>query len=172
MANKILVVGMPRSGTSWVMQSLFYLRVPVFGIPHPPGRDPLMQPSNKPFWEHPETLSGNLELLGDSNCAVKVLLRKAISYIDLDPTDKVIFCKRDINLAAQSQADWGVGSTYERNIKVITQWYDKFDDWIGDTPLLEGNIEWAKNNKVAAINAIKNFVGSEQDITDAVGNMI
>ena len=163
---------MPRSGTSWVMQSLFYLRVPLFGIPHPPNRDPLMQPSNKPFWEHPDTLGGNLEILGNSTCAVKVHLRKAIENIVLDPTDKVIFCKRNINKVAKAQEDWGLTSSYERNIKICTQWYAKFNEWVGDTPKLEGNIDWAKNNKIQAIQAIKNFVGSNQDITDAVGNLI
>ena len=173
MANKIYVVGFPRSGSSWVMQTLFLLKFPVFGIPHPPNRDPNMQPSSRPFWEHPDTLGGNLKCLGDSRCAVKVLLRKAIEYITPDPlTDKIIFCNRQNELIAQAITDWGLGSTYERNMKVIQRWKSKAIPWAGETPYLLGDVDWAKNNKIAAVTAIKNFIGSDQDITDAVENIV
>lgn len=169
----LIVTGVPRSGTSWVMQTLFYLRYPVFGIPNPPNRDPLIQPDGKPFWEFPQTLAGDLSILGNSECAVKVDLRKAIQYVVLNPaTDKVIFCNRDTTISAQSQLDAGIGLSLERNIKVINQWKQKALAWVGETPYLVGDIDWAINNKITAINAIKNFIGSTQDITDAVENMV
>ena len=172
MANKILVVGFPRSGTSLVMQTLVHMRVHVFGVPHPPNRDPSMQPDNKPFWEYPDTLSGDLSGLGDSACAVKVSLRKAIEKIVLDPTDKVIFCKRNPEKTASSMATWNIGSSYERNLKLINQWYDRFYKWVGDTPYIEGDLDESLAEAERVAGVIRDFVGGDADLTKALENIV
>lgn len=175
MANKVYVVGFPRSGTSLTMQTLFHLKFPVFGIPHPPNLDPDMQPDQKPFWEFPRTLSGDVGLLGVSKCAVKVLLRKAIENIVLDDTDKVIFCKRNPEVTAQAMIDWEIGTSYERNLKLINQWYPKFEEWVGDTPYLSGDLDEALSSperKEQVATNIRNFVGLDTDITDALENAV
>ena len=168
----VIVTGVPRSGTSMVMQTLFYLRFPVFGIPHPPNRESLMQVSEKPFWEHYETLNGDVSLLRGSDCAVKVELRKALKYVQLDSNvDKVILCERDINLLIKSQVTWNIARSSDRALKLITQSYEKFQGWIGETPSLVVNFDNAIINPHSTVAAIAAFVGTTLDQTDAINNI-
>ena len=172
MSNKILVVGTPRSGTSWVMQTLFHLHIPIFGIPNPANRDPSMQPNNKPFWEHPSALSGNLSCLGNSYCAIKVLVESAIKKVTLDPTDKVIICNRDVDKVAASMVTCIGRMNHSQHVERINKHKIGLMEWVGDTPYILTDIDWARDNKIEAITAIKEFVGSMQDITDAIKNLI
>ena len=156
----IIVTGFPRSGTSLVMNTLFLLGYPVFGIPFPPGRDPAWQPSGTPFWEHPDTMAAELQYLMDSDVAVKVHLRKAIEKRSPRiAEDKIIACVRNQQDLAQAMTDLGIGSgSVERNLVQIQKWYGKATAWAGETPRLNVDLDQLRGNPTAGVNAIKNFL--------------
>ena len=161
----IIVSGLPRSGTSLMMNTLFLLGHPVFGVPWPPGRDTAWQPFGTPFWEHPSTLGADLQLLKNSDCAVKVHLRNLIEReTPRIAEDKIIACVRNQQDLAQAMTDLGIGSsTVARNLVQIQKWYGKAIAWAGATPRLNVDLDDFRANPTGAINAIINFLGITPD---------
>lgn len=161
----IIVTGLPRSGTSLMMNTLFLLGYPVFGIPWPPYRNPDWQPFGTPFWEHPVTINGDLFLLKASDCAVKVHLRSLIEKeTPRVAEDKIIACIRNQQDLAQAMTDLDIGSgSVERNLMQVQRWYGRASTWAGATPRLNVDLDDFRANPTGAVNAIITFLGITPD---------
>lgn len=121
----VIVLGQPRTGTSWVMQILKYLGLNVFGSQY---RVDINKKFNIfGFWEDPEWLSGNKDpSIFGNNHAVKINLRCAVeNELNFD-SSKVIVCDRNRVESANSQIKTFSTSSIQRICNHDDKWYNKF----------------------------------------------
>lgn len=176
----IIVTGMPRTGTSLVMQTLDRLGMNVHGIQFPSNRTRAHNP--KGFWEDVDTLRGQrLQELVSHRSAVKVNIRKLIEYSILNPaTDKIIVCRRNALAAVTS-----VKNTINPNVIIArgiarhVRWYGELDDALtvdgkfNGVASLDVPIVAFRNNPALWVGNIKTFAATpnSMDPTDAVENV-
>lgn len=162
----IIVAGMPRSGTSVTMQTLFHLKWPIFGVAYPKYKNPEWQ-QGKPFWEHDEALGGNINFIKQTNMAVKIILHRGIRYTHLVPSrDKIILCEREFTALSKSQKL--IGCMDEQNEK----WYGLADEWIENTPFIKLKLEDTRMNPEKSVKTIRDFIGINTDMACAIDNII
>lgn len=120
-----VVLGQPRTGTSWVMQILKSMGLVIVGAKYRVDIDKRFNPNG--FWEDPEWLCADKDPSKLSNrFAVKMELRSAVEKeIDLSRS-KVIVCDRDRKESADSQRKAFHSSSIERIMKHDARWYEKF----------------------------------------------
>ena len=169
----IVVAGMPRSGTSLIMQTLHLLGMPLFGIRFPIRRDKANNPEG--YWEHIDTMSGKLEeLAGDPEICVKVHLRKLVEVADWSLIDKVILCTRDVETQATKQQETKTGrSSHARSKKQINTWHGKFGDvqTTNGVPTLTVDLADIRAQPAQHVNAIKAFVHAPLSTARAIANI-
>ena len=172
----IIVTGMPRTGTSLIMQTLDRLGITVAGKPFPPGRNRSHNP--KGFWEG-DTLFGDLDGF-EGNIAVKVMLRPFIERVDLDPAnDRIIICRRPAAALATAQANTDSGaSTEARTLTLNARWYDRIETELGiggkfeNVPRLNVSLPNFRANRTTVIGDIATFTSARMtDHTEAVNNV-
>ena len=168
----IIVTGMPRTGTSVLMRVLFYLDQTVCGKKFPIGRDKTHNPNG--YFEDFDLYRADFGGINfDEESAIKVNLRKLVEKdISLSETnDRVILCTRNPADVVTSQINTGYANS-SNPVRVLAynqKWYQKFNDWIGDVPLLIVNMEQLKANKSAGVGAIRNFISSSRSDNIAEG---
>lgn len=173
----IIVTGMPRSGTSLMMQTLDRLGITALGRLFPKHRIRSQNP--KGFYELPESLHGDLTAI-EGNVAVKVLVRKMVEYVTLDPgNDRIIICRRETNALAAAITSVGAGSSSTaRNVLNIGVWYGRMNDEL-DTggkfetvPRLDVDIDAFRADPSTFVSSIATFTSARMtDHTEAVGNV-
>lgn len=121
----IVVVGHPRTGTSWVMQILRGLGVSVIGSANRDGFD--IKYNEKGYWEDEEWLSGEKDpSLFSNKFAAKINLRMAVEN-KLNLTGSVVLlCDRDREESAKSQQKVFNKCSIERICKHDERWHDLF----------------------------------------------
>lgn len=176
----IIVTGMPRTGTSLVMQTMDRLGMNVHGEQFPPGMNQAHNP--KGFWEGDLTLSGRrLQELVSHRSAVKVNLRKLIEYSTLSSvTDKIIVCRRNPAAAVNSIKNTiDPGVNVDRGIARHIKWYAELDVALDaggkfdGVPFLNVPIAAFRSDPALWVGNIKTFAAtpSSMDPADAVGNV-
>jgi hypothetical protein len=169
----IIVTGFPRTGTSMVMQSINRLGIGTFGYEFPPSREAANNP--KGFWEHSDTLSGNVASFS-GNIAIKVILRKFLEYsvADLANDTKIVLCRRPFDAAATSQMATDSGnSTHARCVRNMGIWYGRFDDWAATAPNPIHTVQFSEMRATprANLEALKTFIAALLPVDDAVDNI-
>jgi hypothetical protein len=170
----IIVTGMPRSGTSLVMQTLHLIGYSVYGTKFPPELDPALNPNG--FWECSDGMSDSIQNL-NGDIAVKVLLRKLIERKVFGGADRIILCTRKFDTLAQKQVETGFGSsTKERCRAQIDNWYGRFmreqATGLGGKQILVVNHDAMLTNPTLWVGRIAEFAGRPNaDVTAAIQNV-
>lgn len=121
----IVVVGHPRTGTSWVMQILRELGVSVIGSAYRNGFDIKHNP--KGYWEDERWLSGEKDpSLFSNEFAAKINLRMAVeNKVNLFGSI-VLLCDRNRKESAKSQQKVFNKCSIERICNHDKRWHDLF----------------------------------------------
>lgn len=160
-----------------MMQTLDRLGITVAGRPFPPHR--LRSQNPKGYWEHPEALYGDLTGL-EGNLAVKVMLRKLIEKVTLNPAnDRLIICRRNTNNLANAQFNTNTGgSSVARNVRNIGIWYGKMNDALGvggkfeTVPQLNMDVALLRSDPSTQVPIVAAFTSARMtDHSEAIGNV-
>lgn len=141
----VFVIGQPRTGTSWVMQLLIRLGVPVIGQKWRDGFDASSNVNG--FWECPDWLNARGRIV--EGAAAKINLRKAIERdVELN-NHTVILCNRCRIDSAKSQVRM-MGGNADRIANHDTIWYLRFVQWVRH-PFTEIMFNFPENQKLSML---------------------
>ncbi len=181
----IVVTGGPRMGTSWTMQTLGHLGIPTTGELFNTANRPEHNPEG--YYELPvEDVRKGVSDHRHKGMAVK-LIGAPLVYTNPDYISKIIVCRRFIGHAAKSFKKYFEGSFewFEGCGRTITQkptremCVEAIEDcvWQADEvvkhygkPHMEMDFGMLRMDPKLVINKIKEFVGSDADITKALEN--
>jgi hypothetical protein len=164
----VLVLALPRSGSSLMMNLIKILGLDVLGYKYPIGRN--KNDNLSPFWEDSNFMCCDFSRIHNNDYGVKVNLRKFVDtkyYEKLVIGDKVIVCDRDIDNMTDSQHLKGWGSSTDKlrckayNLRCQSK-YENIASQIS-VPILVVNFETLLTNKLIQVNRICNFLELPND---------